>query len=73
MTNVLALMTAWQFFVADVVALRNYSPADDGRLEEGQSAGAGLRLAVDDWALLAKTHMAGLSALMFFAVEHFVA
>lgn len=71
--NVLAFMTAWQIFVADVVAFWHHSSADDRWFEEGQTAGAGLRLTVDDWALLAETHVACLSALMFFAVEHLVA
>lgn len=73
MTNVLAFMTAGQIFIADVVAFRHHCSADDRRLEEGQSAGTGLGLAVYDWALLAETHVTCLSALMFFAVEHLVA
>lgn len=35
MANVLAFMTAWQLFVADVVAFGHYCSADDRWLEEG--------------------------------------
>lgn len=73
MAHVQASVATRQLFIADVVAFGHDSPADDRRLEESQTAGTGLRLTVNDWAPLAKAHVACLSALMFFAVEHLVA
>lgn len=73
MANILAFMSTWQLFIADIVTFRHDSSAHNRRLEESQTAGTGLRLTVNDWALLAKAHVACLSAFMFFTVEHLVA
>lgn len=63
-------MATRQLFVTDGFAFRNESAADDGRLEESSTTGTGLRLAVDNWAFLAETNMAGFTTLMFLTIKH---
>lgn len=73
MTRVLAFMSTRKLFFADIIALWNQSATYNWRLEECLPAGTRLLLTVYDWAFLAETDVAGLTALVLFAVEHLVA
>lgn len=70
-TDVFTFVSAGQFFIAYVLALWSESATNNGRFEESAAARAGLRLAVYNWTLFTKTHVARLSTFMFSTVQQF--
>jgi hypothetical protein len=71
MANILAFMPTGQLLAAEIFALWREHTAEDGRLEECATTGAGLGLTVYNRAFLAKSYVAGFSAIMLATVEHF--
>ena len=69
--DVLAAMPATQLLITRIIAFRHQGSANDWRFERSAAARTGLRLTVYHWTPLAETHMAGFTALVLPAVEHF--
>lgn len=70
---VLANVTTGEFFAAYIVTFRGQGSTKDRRLQECSTAGARLGLTVDDWTLFTEPQVAGISTVVFSAVQRFIA